>query len=226
MATRLLLLDVTDSTQDVARDEFDGEPVLVVAARQTRGRGRSGSGWENAPRAVACSVALDPPWPAIRLPLLPLVAALAVADVWPDVAIKWPNDVLLDGGKLAGILSEAADGVTVVGVGANLWWPDPPPGVVARHTDDPGPVATPAFAEAWAEAFLARVSRGPDAWGLAEYRARSWLLGREVAWEPDGRGVARDIGADGALLVEVGGTLERLVSGAVREVRRSAGRGS
>jgi BirA family biotin operon repressor/biotin-[acetyl-CoA-carboxylase] ligase len=221
MATRLVLLDVTDSTQDVARAEFEGAPVLVVAARQTRGRGRSGREWETAPRAVACSLALDPGWAPRHLPLLPAVAALAVADVWPDVRVKWPNDILMDGEKVAGILAETSDGVTVVGVGANLWWPDRPEGRAARYSEDPGPDAAPRFAEAWAANLLGRIATGPRDWGLDDYRNRSWLLGRDVEWEPDGRGVARDIGEDGSLIVEVGGGEVRLHSGEVRVVRRA-----
>lgn len=223
MATRLITLDVTDSTQDVARAACDGAPVLVVAGRQTRGRGRSGSAWETAPRALACSLALATPWEPTSLPLLPAVAALAVADVWPDVAIKWPNDLLLDDRKVGGILSEASDGVTVVGFGANLWWPGSPVGVVARHDADPGPDDAVRVAEAWAAALLVRIDRGPGEWGRDEYRDRSWLLGKEITWEPAGRGFARDIAADGALVVRVDGEDHRLVSGAVSVVRPSDG---
>lgn len=219
MATRLILLDVTDSTQDVARAEYDGSPTLVVAARQTRGRGRSGREWETAPRAVACSLAFEPGWQPDRLPLLPAVAALAVADVWPESAIKWPNDILLGDEKVAGILTETSDGVTVVGVGANLWWPDRPAGRAARFAEDPGPDAAARFAEAWASTFLRRVGSGPGGWGVEEYRARSWLQGRVVEWEPDGRGIVRGVGDDAALLVEVDGEERRLVSGEVRAVR-------
>ena len=219
MATRMISLDVTDSTQDVARDACQGGPVLVVAGRQTRGRGRSGSEWETAPRALACSLALPTPWPMQRLPLLPAVAALAVADLWDDVWIKWPNDVLLDDRKLGGILSEASDGVTVIGFGANLWWPDTPEGVAARFDDDPGLAAAGAIASAWAEALQRRIDRGPDDWGVDEYRSRSWLVGREVTWEPSGSGLVRGIGDDGALEVVVDGEVRRLVSGAVRVVR-------
>ncbi|NND85194.1 MAG: biotin--[acetyl-CoA-carboxylase] ligase, partial [Acidimicrobiia bacterium] len=203
----------------MARAEFDGAPVHVVAARQTRGRGRSGSAWETAPRAVATSLALDPGWAPEHLPLLPAIAALAVADVWVDVQIKWPNDILLEGEKVAGILAETADGVTVVGVGANLWWPDSPPGRAARFAEDPGPDAAAAFAEAWAANFLSRVAIGPDAWGADDYRSRSWLVGRAVEWEPNGSGIALGIADDGALLVEVDGTEQRLLSGEVRVVR-------
>jgi BirA family biotin operon repressor/biotin-[acetyl-CoA-carboxylase] ligase len=220
MDTRILELDTADSTQDVARAEFDGVPTLVVAARQTRGRGRSGSDWDNAPRALACSLAFVCPWRSERYPLLPLVAALAVTDLWPDVKIKWPNDIFLDDRKLGGILAEASDALTVIGLGANLWWPDAPADRGARFADDPGHESLLPLAYSWSGHLMDRIGRGPKLWGHDEYAERSWLLGHHVTWEPDGRGKAVAIDTDGALLVESDGVQRRIVSGAVRRVRR------
>ncbi len=220
MDTRILELDTADSTQDVARAEFDGVPTLVVAGHQTRGRGRSGSEWENAPRALACSLAFVCPWRPESYPLLPLVAALAVSDVWPDVRIKWPNDLYLGDRKVGGILAEATDALTVIGLGANLWWPDAPPDRGARFPDDPGHEALLPLAYSWAGHLMDRIDRGPKQWGHDEYVERSWLLGHQVTWEPDGRGKAVAIDADGALLVESDGVQRRVVSGAVQRVRR------
>ncbi len=221
MDTRILQLDTADSTQDSARLEFDGLPTLVVSGHQTRGRGRSGTEWENAPRALACSLAFLSPWSPSRYPLLPLVAALAVADMWPDVGIKWPNDIMLGDRKLGGILSEASDTVTIIGLGVNLWWPDAPDDRSARFDDDPGPDALVPVAYAWAGHLIDRVGRGPEEWGHDEYAARSWLLGHAVTWEPGGSGTAVGIDRDGALLVETGEGRLRVVSGAVHRVRRS-----
>lgn len=220
MDTRILEFDVVDSTQDTARAAFDGVPTLVVAGQQTRGRGRSGSEWENAPRALACSLAFVCPWDSTRFPLLPLVAALAVSDVWPDVRIKWPNDIYLEERKLGGILAETADSMTVIGFGANLWWPDAPEDRMARFDVDPGRSALVPIAYEWAVHLLERIERGPGSWGHDDYAQRSWLLGHLVTWEPDGAGVAVAIDDDGALVVEVDGVRRRIVSGAVQRVRK------
>ena len=220
-------LDEVGSTQDEARTRFEGDPVLVTAARQTAGRGRSGASWENADRALAASLAFDPGWPVGALPRLTLVSGLAALEaIGPDVAmfLKWPNDVITPSGKAAGLLVEAGDGVVVAGMGVNLFWPDPPPGATALHDSDPGPAAAHRLAERWAQALLRRASAGPGSWGRDEYLARCATVGAEIAWEPDGSGRAVGVGPDGGLVVETGRGTVTLDSGAVRHVRASAGR--
>ncbi|HVW88354.1 MAG TPA: biotin--[acetyl-CoA-carboxylase] ligase [Gaiellaceae bacterium] len=93
--------------------------AVAVAERQTEGRGRLGRTWEDS--ALMLSVVLRPPEPVARWPELTLVAAHAVADaIGPRATIKFPNDVLVDGRKAAGILAEAANGRVVVGIGINV----------------------------------------------------------------------------------------------------------
>src|SRR3990172_3487586 len=100
-------LDVVGSTQDEARTRFSGVPVLVTAARQTTGRGRSGAAWETAPRAVAASLAWEPGWPDAAAARLSLVAGLAAADTLGDaIGLKWPNDLMRGEAKVGGILTE------------------------------------------------------------------------------------------------------------------------
>ncbi len=98
--------------------------AVALAERQTAGRGRLGRAWVDS--GLMFSVALYPPQPVAEWPGLTLVAAEAVAAaVGPQAAIKHPNDVLLDGRKVAGILAEAAARV-VLGVGINVGeagWP-------------------------------------------------------------------------------------------------------
>ena len=92
--------------------------AVALAERQTEGRGRLGRTWRDS--ALMFSVALYPPEPVARWPELTLVAAHAVADaIGPRATIKFPNDVLVDGRKAAGILAEAA-GRVVLGVGINV----------------------------------------------------------------------------------------------------------
>jgi BirA family transcriptional regulator, biotin operon repressor / biotin---[acetyl-CoA-carboxylase] ligase len=122
LGTPRLHLRATDSTNERARAlAAAGAPhgTLVTAGEQRAGRGRQGRTWTAPPgRALLMSLVLRD-WQ----PLLPLAAAVAVADVaGPAAAIKWPNDVLLDGRKVAGILVEtrAQDGWAVLGIGVNV----------------------------------------------------------------------------------------------------------
>jgi BirA family biotin operon repressor/biotin-[acetyl-CoA-carboxylase] ligase len=184
-----LRLAVTTSTQDVARDLPVGS--VVVSDHQTSGRGRLGRAWE-APSGTALLASFVLP----ARPLAALAAGVAVAAACGERArLKWPNDVLLGGGKLAGILAEQRGSRCVLGVGVNLTWA--PPGGARLECDR--------------EALLQRVDgelrrwfAAPDADVLAAWRARADTLGRRVRVELPGEafeGVAEDVTADGCLVV-------------------------
>jgi len=208
----------TDSTQDDALAAFDGAPLLVVAGAQRRGRGRSDSEWQTAPRAMAASLAFRPDWDPADLPLVPLLAGVAASRVL-GCGLKWPNDVFMGEEKAGGVLVEAGDGIVVVGFGLNLWWPDAPCDYGAVHDTDPGPNRAMEVARGWAEELLALVGAGPDAWPRDEYRERSITLGRDITWSPDGAGRAVDIAADGGLVVVTHEGRTTLRAGEVRHVR-------
>ena len=196
----------TDSTSDRARAlALAGAPhgTLVTAGGQRAGRGRQGRTWSAPPgRALLMSLVLRD-WPA----LLPIVGAVAVADVAGAPAmIKWPNDVLLDGRKLAGVLGEGRqhEGWAVLGIGLN---------VAVRASDLPPELrdraATlglePAQIEPTLDTLLRALERRlaqPTAALLADYRARDALAGREVRWA-HGAGIARGVDDSGRLLVEL-----------------------
>lgn len=220
MATRysLVRLAVTDSTQDDARRHHEGAPVLVVADAQTAGRGRGGSAWETAPRAVATSLSVRPAWAVVDWPLLPLVAAVAAARVL-DCRLKWPNDLILADAKVGGILVEAGDGPTVIGMGVNLWWPDAPADRAALWADEPGRGEGERIATSWAEAVLDMIEAGPREWPRDFYAARCITIGRAVTWDQGGVGRAVGIADDGALVVETDSGTRHLRSGEVRHVR-------
>jgi BirA family biotin operon repressor/biotin-[acetyl-CoA-carboxylase] ligase len=204
-----LHLRATTSTNDRARAlATAGAPhgTLVTAEAQSAGRGRQGRSWSAPPgQALLLSLVLREP-PA----LLPLVAAVAVAEVAGDGAlIKWPNDVLLeDGGKVAGILVEARPqaGWAVLGIGVN----------VAVDLDElpqelRGRAATlgrpPAEVEPTLARLLGALERAlalPAAAVLDAYRARDALHGREVAWA-GGRGRAGGVDGAGRLVVDLPG---------------------
>jgi BirA family biotin operon repressor/biotin-[acetyl-CoA-carboxylase] ligase len=132
---RLEALEDVGSTNAVAFDRSRAgaaSGLWVGARRQLAGRGRQGRAWTSEPGNLYASLLLRDPAPAERLGELPLVVAVAVheaiADVLPptlrpDLTIKWPNDVLLGGAKVCGILVEGAAGrdghAVVVGVGVN-----------------------------------------------------------------------------------------------------------
>jgi len=103
-----------------------GEGAVVATDEQTEGRGRLGRTWR-APlgSSVLFSIVLEPGVPADRLPELSLLAGAAVADALAarakvEATVKHPNDVLVGGRKVAGILAESADGRVVLGVGVNV----------------------------------------------------------------------------------------------------------
>jgi BirA family biotin operon repressor/biotin-[acetyl-CoA-carboxylase] ligase len=113
----------TETTQRMLPDDAP-HGAVALAEHQTAGRGRLGRTWADS--ALMFSVVLRPPPPVASWPELTLVAARAVADaIGPEATIKDPNDVLVEGRKVAGILAEASDRV-VLGIGINVGgtaWP-------------------------------------------------------------------------------------------------------
>jgi BirA family biotin operon repressor/biotin-[acetyl-CoA-carboxylase] ligase len=116
--------DACESTQRLLSPDMT-EGSAAVCDEQTRGRGRLGRGWEAPPgTAILCSVLLRPPAERAQTELS-LVAGLAAALVVEKalglaVQLKWPNDVMVNRRKVAGVLAEAAGGVVVVGIGLNV----------------------------------------------------------------------------------------------------------
>jgi BirA family transcriptional regulator, biotin operon repressor / biotin---[acetyl-CoA-carboxylase] ligase len=113
------------STQRLLEPD-DPEGAVAVAEEQSEGRGRLGRTWHAPARtSVLVSVVLRPPVQSARLPELSLIAGGAVAEAIADVtgldpAIKFPNDVLIGGKKVAGILAESSEGRVALGIGVNV----------------------------------------------------------------------------------------------------------
>jgi BirA family biotin operon repressor/biotin-[acetyl-CoA-carboxylase] ligase len=124
-----LYVEVTPSTQRLLGEEHT-EGAVAVTEEQTEGRGRLGRRWLSPPGVnLLFSILLEPPVETPRLPELSLVAGeacaggiAAVAGVTPE--IKPPNDVLISGRKVAGILAEAREGRVVLGIGVNVNVPE------------------------------------------------------------------------------------------------------
>jgi BirA family transcriptional regulator, biotin operon repressor / biotin---[acetyl-CoA-carboxylase] ligase len=128
----LVALDSVGSTNDEAVRLAEAgacEGTVVWARQQTGGRGRRGRRWASPVGNLYSSTIVRPDCPAMRAAELGFVAALAVAEMVPvgrDLRVKWPNDVLVDGGKVAGILPESSIGqdgkaeYVVMGIGVNV----------------------------------------------------------------------------------------------------------
>jgi BirA family biotin operon repressor/biotin-[acetyl-CoA-carboxylase] ligase len=129
----IIVLEETDSTNDLAAKAGDDglpEGIVFFAERQRAGRGRLGRSWQSPPyQGLLFSVLLRPAAPLERWPELTFCAALAVAEAVEAetgraAAIKWPNDVLVDGRKVCGILLEIHQGCpagcVVIGIGLNV----------------------------------------------------------------------------------------------------------
>jgi BirA family biotin operon repressor/biotin-[acetyl-CoA-carboxylase] ligase len=197
---------LTDSTSERAKElALAGAPhgTLVTADEQSAGRGRQGRVWTAPPRtAVLMSVVLRDDLTEV----LPLSAAVAVCEALPvATTIKWPNDVWIEGRKVAGILVEGRpqEGWAVLGVGVNVATKSFPSELAATATSL-RLAGTPAATEdvlrdllrALDEWLLAPPERVLDAW-----RSRDALKGERVRWA-GGEGIAGGIDDSGALVVE------------------------
>ncbi len=235
------------STNDRIRDLAGAgapEYCVVTAEEQTRGRGRGGTHWSSPPgKGLWVSVLLRP-GPEVSRAVIPVLLGLAAARAIEAVApglhagLKWPNDVLLGGRKVCGILCESSgEGAVVAGIGVNL-----------RQKPGDFPAELRERAVSVEEAAGTRVSRSTLAGGLvtearrllssslagmqetvvAELELRDVLRGRRVRCAAGVEGVARGIDSSGALLVESRGGVLRVTGGSVRVVEglRSAPCGS
>jgi BirA family biotin operon repressor/biotin-[acetyl-CoA-carboxylase] ligase len=251
MGRSLHWLESTASTNDVAARLAESgaeDGTTVVADAQTAGRGRHGRVWFSPAGAGLYASTVVRPGSGMSsagnpASLLTIASGVAIAEAVRAVtglpaAIKWPNDVLIGGRKLAGILAEAAvqGGAlqfVVVGFGVNLQTAAYPPELASRVTSIEAETSRPADrALVFAEILAAMGDRYADlragrfdailgAWrGLA-----AMLPGAHIEWDsPAGivRGRAQDIDRDGALLVRVGTKVERVVAGEVRWLNASS----
>lgn len=213
---------VTDSTNERAKELADvGAPhgTLVTADEQTAGHGRQGREWTAPPRsAVLMSVVLRE-----LDERLPLTAAVALCEALPvEAAIKWPNDVWIEGRKVAGILVEGRpqEGWAVLGIGVNVTTREFPPGLAGIATS----LALSGIEED-SESVLAGLLRSLDEWlgappasVLEAWRSRDALKGQQVRWT-GGDGVADGIDDSGALLVETSSGAVTLDAGEVHLLR-------
>ena len=240
--TEVRVLEHTASTNaDVAAAARAGtaEGLVVTAELQTAGRGRATRSWQAPLRSgLAVSVLLRPPVPRDSWGWLPLLTGLAVVTPVAEMSglelgLKWPNDVLVDDRKLAGVLAEVVDDTVVLGIGLN---------VSLRADELPVPTATSLVLEGSditdREPLLRAVLREPEgryrafvaadgdverAGLLTAYRSACWTLGRQVRVTlPGGRsleGAAVDVDLAGRLVVRTADGVQSLAAGDVVHVR-------
>lgn len=218
------------------------EGLVLAAEEQDAGRGRLGRSWVTPPgTALAFSALLRPSViPAPRHGWLPLIAGISVAAATRavsgvDARLKWPNDVLIGDGKLAGILAEAAGGAVVIGIGMNVLTapgelPAGPGGLRPTSLLAAGaPVTREAVLIAILRALGERYERfradpDPKRCGLlGEYHDLSATLGQDVRVELPGgaflAGHATGIDDDGRLLVNADGKEHAVAAGDVIHLR-------
>jgi BirA family transcriptional regulator, biotin operon repressor / biotin---[acetyl-CoA-carboxylase] ligase len=218
------------------------EGLVLVAEEQIAGRGRLGRAWVSPPgTALTFSVLLRPAGlPVTRRGWLPLIAGIATATAVReasglDARLKWPNDVLIGNGKVAGILAETTGDAVVIGIGANVSTtpadlPAGPGGLRPTSLLAEGVtieredllIAILREMGARYEAFRAKLS--PESCGLlAEYRDLSATLGKNIRVDLPGSanvaGVATGVDPDGRLLVRAGAKEHAIAAGDVIHVR-------
>ena len=187
---QILRLGSMTSTQDVARELPIGS--VVVADHQTAGRGRLSHRWEAPPgTALLVSFVLRPD------PHLSLAVGVAAAEACgKDVRLKWPNDLLLGGRKVGGILVESSASKAICGIGINLTWAPDGAARLDESRDQLLDRLRPAV-EHWASAPATQV--------IARWRDLSDTIGKKVRIEVGDRvveGTASDIDATGSLVVD------------------------
>jgi len=207
------------STQDLLRDGDQPEGAVVVADHQSAGRGRSGRVWDDtAGESLLCSVVLRPGLSAVTSQLS-LVAGLAVARSIEratalTTALKWPNDVLLDGCKVAGILLETAGDAVICGIGVNI---DQPAERLPAGTLPPAGSLRTATGERHARDLvlvdlLTELGDLYATWRadgltplLPALEARNWLRGQRIVTADGRTGAAGAVAPDGRLGITLDG---------------------
>jgi BirA family biotin operon repressor/biotin-[acetyl-CoA-carboxylase] ligase len=230
---RLVAFDTIGSTNEEARREAATAPAKTVywARRQTAGRGRRGRSWTSEEGNLFFSLLLKPDCPLAEAAQLSFVSALAMSDILAarligrEVSLKWPNDVLVDGAKISGLLLEASSSgptidAIILGVGLNLVShpPDTPyPATDMRSAGLDG-VGPEAALEWFLEAFELRYRSWRSA-GFSGIRA-NWLerahrRGRGIEVRMDSEtlsGRFLDLDETGALVVETADGATRTVT--------------
>ncbi len=214
MEFQIIRFSYVSSTQDIAKNVLR-ENVVILADTQQNGRGRFGRTWHSPPGGLWMSVILRPRIDSHLISLLGGVAIVSALEKFNIKAcLKWPNDVLLNGKKLAGLLGEVHKGYVLLGMGINLQNEIPPE---LKDTAINLP-------EINREELLPRILEELDNMLSMEkedilnlWREKNCTLGRKVRVREieEYDGIARDIDEKGFLIVESEGKIRRVMAGDV-----------
>ena len=236
----LVFLEQVDSTNEEAKRQAEkGAPdgTLVAAAEQSAGKGRRGRTWiSEKGTGVWMSLLLRPDFPPECASMLTLVAAMAVEKgisrvTGVDGQIKWPNDVVIEGKKVCGILTEMSTEMecihyVVVGIGINVGTEEFPEEIrdlatslyLSTQKKVKRAVLAAAVAEAWEFYYEQFLKSGDLRFLMEEYNERLVNRGREVkvlALDGGYMGIAQGINETREILVETGGMVRTVISGEV-----------
>ncbi|HTY91273.1 MAG TPA: biotin--[acetyl-CoA-carboxylase] ligase [Methanocella sp.] len=238
LGRKVIHLNSTGSTNVVARQVAERgveEGTVVIAETQSRGKGRLGRKWITKPGGLWMSVILKPAIDPMHAPSITLLAAVSVTKALRgaglEAVIKWPNDVLVNGKKICGILTEMSAETDIVnfiilGIGVNVNNDVPLETATTMKAELGREIDrvkfTQSLLETLEEDYLAFKDKGftPILWSWRRY---SDTLGRpvEVTYQDEViTGLAQDVDEDGSLLVKTGdGSIRKIVSGDCKHLR-------
>ena len=247
MGRRILYSEEVTSTQDVAEEaarKGAEEGVVVISERQTKGRGRKGRLWASPPReGVYFSAVLRPNLRPTQIIQIPLIAGIAVCKsirgITPlEPRIKWPNDITIDGKKVAGILAEMSCDIDrvnhiVLGIGVNVntqcsLLPEPARGIATSLAEKCGEYISRVrlvqcllaeFDALYNEFLVSGFGAFREQWKALDDTIGSWVKVSDAKEEIEGK--ALDIDDEGFLLVrKENGDVKRIISGDVSLIGR------
>ena len=242
LGKKVVYLDVTDSTQrvalSIANTDNKANGTVIIADHQKGGRGRQKRKWISPAGGLWFSVILRPEIPTATVTLLPLLAALAVREALEKdtrlyVRLKWPNDIMISGKKVAGILLDISAEVDVVnyvviGVGINVNVNaialaekiDRPQEITSMENELGHKVSRLNLLQLVLENlenYLDVLRRGGGGEIVSAWKQNTDMIGRKVSVSQDGRilyeGVARDLDHDGSLVIDTDSGKVRISSG-------------
>jgi BirA family transcriptional regulator, biotin operon repressor / biotin---[acetyl-CoA-carboxylase] ligase len=220
------------STNDEARrlaQEGAADGTVVHADEQTSGRGRLAHTWFSPPGNLYLSILLRTGLPIDRTPQLSFVAALTVADTVEALLprqiramVKWPNDVLVNGAKIAGILLELVDDAAIIGIGLNVLQA---PSNAAYKTTTIVANGGIASVDGARDILLSRLSQHLEAWQASgfepireQWLSRSYPIGAAIRANVGGQSMSghfAGLGPDGALLLDTPEGRHSIVAGEI-----------
>jgi biotin-[acetyl-CoA-carboxylase] ligase BirA-like protein len=219
------LRSTTSTMKDAAALALRGQPhgTTVVAEQQTAGIGRHGHSWHSEAGGLYMSIILRPQLPPDALPVLTMALGIATQRAIEEVAgvkcdIRWPNDLLLDGKKVAGIIVQSAESALIAGIGINASqtaFPDDLRDIAASLDTDKGPLLDAVLAKSLEYTKLLEIEG--KARILQEFETLStYVRGKEVEVGAI-QGTTAGLDENGFLRVQTATGIETILTGGVRE---------